>query len=98
MERTGATPFVVSVEADPDLIVDRYRRRDRHPGHLDDELLDEITELVQRRYVAPDLGGGSLEVDLTDMSAVDAALDEIAQALEVAAPHALQHRSGEDGR
>ena len=98
IERTGAVPFVVAVQGDPDVIRARYRRRadggERHPGHLDDLLVDELDQIVTGPYDPPDLGGTRVDVDLTDMSdaAMSAALDAITQALEVAAPYALKDR------
>lgn len=98
VERTGAVPFVVTVQADPEVIRERYAQRaergERHPGHLDELLVDELAELVTGPYRPPDLGGSRIDVDLTDLGdpAMSVALDAITQALEVAAPHALQHR------
>jgi hypothetical protein len=98
VERTRAVPFVVAVQGEPDVILARYRRRaetgERHPGHLDGLLVDELAATVTGPYTPPELGGTRVDVDLTDLSdaAMSAALDSVAQALEVAAPHALQHR------
>lgn len=101
LHRTDASGFVVAVHGDPEVIMDRYRRRtergERHPGHLDALLVDELGPLVADPYVPPDLGGGRIDVDLTDMSdgAMSAALDAVAQAFEVAAPHAREDRAGD---
>jgi predicted kinase len=101
LERTSATAFVVAVQGDAEVIRARYRKRaddgERHPGHLDDLLVGELAEVVVGPYTPPALGGGRIDVDLTDVRepAMSAALDAITQALEVAAPYALENRPDE---
>jgi predicted kinase len=92
IDRTGARSVMVVVNADRDAIVTRWRRRaetgERHPGHLDQLLLPDIVERVKEPYTPPDVAGPRIDVDLTDLgdAAVSAALDEVAQALEVSFP------------
>lgn len=101
VQRTGAVSFVIAVQGEPEVIRERYRHRaetgERHPGHLDELLTDELAATVTGPYTPPDLGGERIDVDLTDLGepAMSVALDAITEALEVAAPHALQHRARE---
>ena len=45
--RAGAQRFVeVWCACDPDVVVQRYAQRRRHPGHYDDHLLDSLPEVV----------------------------------------------------
>jgi predicted kinase len=59
--------------ADPDVLLARYgSRAGRHPGHLDDQRVDDVREAIEAgRWRALDLGGETFEVDTTDWSEVD---------------------------
>lgn len=67
LDRTGAAAASVVVHAPPEVLVQRYRERadtgERHPGHLDELLFEELVERSRHRYVPPDLPGPRLEVD-----------------------------------
>jgi predicted kinase len=50
--------------APAELILDRYSRRARHPGHLDDEIVAELRERLANREWRPlNLRGKLIEVD-----------------------------------
>jgi hypothetical protein len=57
----------VHVTAPPDVLLERYRSRDdRHPGHPDAELEQEVAERVERGEWLPlELDGDLLQVDTT---------------------------------
>lgn len=99
VDAAGATALVVVVTGDPHVVSARFRSRagtaSRHAGHLDADMFDEIDARMARPYEAPDLGGAAITVDLTDLSQFDAAVDAVAQALQVALPDATQDRAGE---
>ena len=73
------------VTARPDVLLDRYRSRTRHPGHPDAQLLDEVVE----RHAAGEwrplaLDGELLEVDTTHGVDVEAIVDLVRETLAVA--------------
>jgi predicted kinase len=92
VDRTGADVLQVVVGGDPEVVLRRFRQRagdiTRHPAHPDEQLVPEIEERVRAGYDPPPLRGVRVDVDLTDVDdeVVSAALDEVAQALEVAFP------------
>ncbi len=95
----GASSLVVTVTADAATAAARFRARagtpERHPGHPDADFFGELETVLSKPYQPPDLRGGAMVVDLSDLSRFDAALDEVAQALEVAAPEAAEDGPGE---
>ena len=53
--------------APDDVILERYAGRVRHPGHLDDQIVDELRGRLGRREWKPlDLGGTLIELDTTE--------------------------------
>jgi predicted kinase len=81
------TPFQIAqvlCVADGQILQQRFRVRihNRHPGHLDHLLVDELApSLASGRLAALDLGGIQIEVDTTDLAAID--LDPIANQLQL---------------
>lgn len=62
--------------APPDVLYARYAARaaDRHPGHVDGQILGEIkSQLDAGRWQPLDLGGDTITVDTTDFASLDAA-------------------------
>ena len=50
--------------APDDVILERYAARVRHPGHLDDQIVEELRERLERREWKPlDLDGTLIELD-----------------------------------
>lgn len=90
IDDADADAFVVVVNAPSELIVERYRHRaetgERHPAHFDEALLPKIEQQVQQGYVPPPLRAPRVDVEVIDDASTSAALDEVAQALEVAFP------------
>jgi predicted kinase len=62
LERTGARCVQVVTHAPPDVIMRRFRRRERHPGHLDDEMVEELEQRVAEPYRPLDLPGPLIEM------------------------------------
>jgi predicted kinase len=57
-----------------DVLIDRFESRSgsRHPGHIDDERLEDVIESIDAgRWRALELDGETIEVDTTDWSTVD---------------------------
>jgi len=86
----SARVLLVVVNAPPDVIVQRFRARiesgERHPAHPDEQLLPEIERMVQKPYEPPPLRARRVDVALVDLGETSAALDQVAQAYEVALP------------
>jgi predicted kinase len=60
--------------ASRELLIDRFisRAGSRHPGHIDDERLEDVIESIDAgRWRALELDGETIEVDTTDWSTVD---------------------------
>jgi predicted kinase len=59
--------------ASRDVLIERFSSRgDRHPGHIDDERLEDVIESIDAgRWRALELDGEMVEVDTTDWSTVD---------------------------
>jgi predicted kinase len=60
--------------ASRDVLLERFRARSgsRHPGHIDDERLEDVVESIDAgRWRALELEGETIEVDTTDWSNVD---------------------------
>ena len=74
IERYSAQPFQVLCRADPAVLQTRYHERattgQRHPGHLDHLLVDELPGRVSDYDILP-IGGESLVIDTTDLATVD---------------------------
>jgi predicted kinase len=72
--------------ASREVLIERFRERadSRHPGHIDDERLEDVVESIDAgRWRALELDGELVEVDTTDWSTVDVdALLERARAAE----------------
>jgi predicted kinase len=62
--------------ASRDVLIDRFTSRagSRHPGHIDDERLEDVIESIDAgRWRALELEGETIEVDTTDWASVDLA-------------------------
>ena len=60
--------------ASREALIERFvgRSGSRHPGHIDDERLDDVVESIDAgRWQALELDGEAVEVDTTDWAAVD---------------------------
>lgn len=60
--------------ASRETLIDRFSSRagSRHPGHIDDERLEDVIESIDAgRWRALELEGETIEVDTTDWSTVD---------------------------
>jgi predicted kinase len=69
-------PFQIVCHTDPDILAERYAHRaessERHPGHVDHVLVNELDPVaLQRRHSALDIGGTLVEVNTTDFDAID---------------------------
>ena len=71
----------VHCSAGPAVLLERYRTRDRHPGHLDDEILDEVRAAIEGDRHAPlALGGGLISLDTSgpvDVAALAASVSAL---------------------
>jgi predicted kinase len=83
IDRYDARTFQILCRADPDVLIARYRRRatsgERHPGHLDRQLLPELPGRISAYELLP-IGGESLVLDTTDPATID--FQHIAQQLQ----------------
>lgn len=81
LDRHHAAAAQVHLTAPPKVLVGRYRQRaaagGRHPGHVDDQCIDEVAaQCVQGHDVPSRLRGRLLVIDTTDFGNVN--VDEIA--------------------
>jgi predicted kinase len=68
----------VHCSAPLDVLVDRYRRRERHPGHVDSERLEALREAVETgRHEPLDLPGETLRIDTTRPVDLDALAERV---------------------
>ncbi len=74
IDRYDARPFQILCRADPDVLLVRYRERatngQRHPGHLDHLLVDELAARVGDIDLLP-IEGDKLLLDTTDLTTFD---------------------------
>ena len=74
IDHYDALPFQILCRADPDVLLVRYRERatngQRHPGHLDHLLVDELAARVGDIDLLP-INGDKLVLDTTDFTTVD---------------------------
>ncbi len=76
MRRYGAAVFEISCQADPAVLLRRFRERARsgesHPGHLASAGDEEVGALLgDGRSASLELGGWAIMLDTTDLDAVD---------------------------
>ncbi|WP_329453630.1 ATP-binding protein (plasmid) [Streptomyces sp. NBC_01724] len=76
LSATGANPLQIQCSTDGDTLLSRFTARsssaERHPGHCDDQNIDEFRgELLLGRYEPLDLPGPVLTVDTTRFDDVD---------------------------
>lgn len=65
-------PRQVLCYARGELLVERFRRRKRHAGHLDELLYQELeAQLLEGRCQPLDIGGRLVEIDTSDFEQVD---------------------------
>jgi predicted kinase len=75
-ERFPFRALQIVCDAAPEILLERYAARagTRHPGHMDDQRLDDVCEAIEaRRWRALDLDVEAIELDTTDWAAVDVA-------------------------
>lgn len=80
LKDVGAEFLQLHCEAPPAVLLERFRARNRHPGHVDRESVAEIeTELLNAVYEPLPLGGKSLRVDTSSLSVIQIAalVDEV---------------------
>ena len=86
----GFRALQIVCTASREVLIERFKERSgsRHPGHIDDERLEDVIESIDAgRWRALELDGESIEVDTTDWSTVDVdALLERARAAASRAP------------
>jgi predicted kinase len=94
-QEAGCATLVVHCRAEWETLARRFRQRsasgERHPGHVDDQALDEtlaeIQQRLARREDAPlDLDGPVLTLDTTDLAAIDYPALRAAVATALATP------------
>ena len=75
--------------SDQETLFNRFKERaetgGRHPGHGDNDVLDELrNHLAEEKSLVMDIGGSIIEVDTTDFSKVDYSkiLDEVKSAMK----------------
>ncbi len=82
--RLAALParFVqVHCSAPLDVLLKRYRRRERHPGHVDAERIDALRDAVESgRHDALELPGETIRLDTSEEVDVDAVVRRIRRA------------------
>lgn len=72
--RHGFRALQIVCAADREALLERFveRSNSRHPGHIDDERLEDVTESIDAgRWRALELDGELIEVDTTDWADVD---------------------------
>ncbi len=70
--RCDFQPIQVQCLAAGDVLVQRFMERERHPGHGDSTLIEEIgPSLLQAKPEILDIGGPVIQVDTTDWARVD---------------------------
>jgi glucokinase len=63
------------------VVVSRYASRERHPGHLDGEIAEELAERLDAGEWQPlDLGGETIVVDTTQPSDLEALAQRVTRA------------------
>ena len=80
-------PFQIVCHTRPDVLATRYARRaalsERHPGHVDHLLVNELDPIaLLRKHSSLPIGGSLFEVDTTSDDSVDYA--SISQAIDIA--------------
>jgi glucokinase len=71
-ERTGCGFLQLFLIADPDVILDRYRNRDRNDVHFDAEALRELEQSLRENEVPPvPIDGETWTLDTTDFETLD---------------------------
>ncbi len=85
----GVETIQIVCNSDRDTLFNRFRERaktgNRHPGHGDDDVLDELrTYLAKEQSLVMDIGGSIIEIDTTDFSKVSyqAILNEVKSAMQ----------------
>ena len=76
-------PFQIHCRTDDAIRLQRFKERgesgERHPGHLDHVLQEELTTMPESLWGVLDIGGQVVEVDTTDFDRVD--YDSLFQAI-----------------
>ncbi len=74
--RYGVETIQIVCDSDQETLFNRFRERartgNRHPGHGDDNVLDELrANLAKEQSPIMEIGGSILEVDTTDFAKID---------------------------
>ncbi|HEX2911560.1 MAG TPA: AAA family ATPase [Chloroflexia bacterium] len=65
-------PIQVQCVADGNVLLERFKTRQRHPGHADQEIQDYLTPvLLKGRHDRLEIGGDLIEVDTTKFEDID---------------------------
>ena len=67
-------PLQIQCQTQGEVLLERFRARigQRHPGHVDHEIFERLKPiLLQGRYEPLGIGGPVIEVDTTDLKAID---------------------------
>jgi predicted kinase len=70
------TTFQIYCHADQEILIQRFVERvnssERHPGHIDQVMADDIrSSLLNNEYRPLDVGGQLVEIDTTDLTCLD---------------------------
>lgn len=64
-EGFSARAVQVYLKAEPGVVLQRYRERDRHPGHMDDIAASELEEMLRFPLEPLEIDGPTFELDTT---------------------------------
>jgi predicted kinase len=85
----GVETIQIVCNSDRDTLFNRFRERtktgNRHPGHGDEDVLEELCiYLAKEQSLMMDIGGSIIEIDTTDFSKIDypALLNEVKSAIQ----------------
>jgi hypothetical protein len=75
-EEYNFVPFQIRCFADGKIVLDRFTKRansgERHPGHVDDNLVKEFEPLLLKGKIEPlNIGGEFFDIDTSDFDKID---------------------------
>ena len=69
---TRAATLQIICWADPQVLFERFKQRQRHPGHVDAQSLDEFrASLAREQPLRLEIEGPVIEVDTTDFASLN---------------------------